>query len=76
MTDQELAAKIHQDLSENPRMCKNDARKKYGAPYSRLTRMESEGLIPKFRVMPPAERAKRAKSQGKGWMSGLGGLKL
>lgn len=69
MIDHELATLIHHDVIENRKFSKTDARKKYGTSHSKLTRMESEGLIPKLYVMSKSDAARKAKAHGKGWAS-------
>lgn len=70
MTDQELASALHRDISENPKFTKQMAKKKYGAHYKKLTRLEQEGLIPRMYVMTKQEIARATKKANRGWHRG------
>lgn len=63
MDDYELAKHIHMDMSSNPKLSKREIVLKYKTSHERLTRMESEGLIPYFYKMSSTEAGRKGKNR-------------
>lgn len=66
----ELAAQVHQLVSENPKISKWEICKKLKAGNTTIDQMERDGLIPKI-YKPTKPEHTRRKKDGGGWKSGL-----